>query len=61
MLALAFLMLIGMALIADGFEVHIPRGYIYSAMAFAALVELFNVLALRKRRRRASMRKRVKR
>jgi predicted tellurium resistance membrane protein TerC len=60
MLALAFLMLIGVALIADGFEVHIPRGYIYSAMAFAALVEFFNVLALRKRRRRASMRKRVK-
>ena len=61
MLALAFLMLIGVALIADGFEVHIPRGYIYSAMAFAAAVELFNVLAMRNRRRRTSMRKRVKR
>jgi predicted tellurium resistance membrane protein TerC len=61
MLALAFLILIGVALIADGFEVHIPRGYIYTAMAFAAAVEFFNVLALRKRRRRASMRKRVKR
>jgi predicted tellurium resistance membrane protein TerC len=60
MLALAFLMLIGVALIADGFEVHIPRGYVYSAMAFAALVEAFNVLARRNRRKRATMRKRVR-
>jgi predicted tellurium resistance membrane protein TerC len=52
MLALAFLMLIGVALIADGFDFHIPRGYIYFAMAFAGAVELFNVLALRNRRRR---------
>jgi predicted tellurium resistance membrane protein TerC len=60
MLALAFLMLIGVALIADGFEVHIPRAYIYSAMAFAAAVEIFNVLARRNRRKRSSMRKRVR-
>jgi predicted tellurium resistance membrane protein TerC len=53
MLALAFLMLIGVALVADGFEVHIPRGYIYVAMAFAAGVEFFNVLAQRNRRGRA--------
>lgn len=52
MLALAFLLLIGMALVADGFEVHIPRGYIYFAMAFAAGVEVFNVLAGRNRRRK---------
>src|SRR5262252_2521680 len=52
MLALAFLVLIGMALVADGFEFHIPRGYIYFAMAFAAAVETFNVLARRNRRRR---------
>jgi predicted tellurium resistance membrane protein TerC len=51
MLALAFLVLIGVALVADGFEFHIPRGYIYSAMAFAAAVEVFNVLAGRNRRR----------
>ncbi len=51
MLALAFLMLIGMALIADGFEVHVPRGYIYFAMAFAAAVEAFNVIAGRNRKR----------
>ena len=50
MLALAFLMLIGVALIADGFDIHIPRGYIYFAMAFAAVVELFNVLAARARK-----------
>jgi predicted tellurium resistance membrane protein TerC len=52
MLALAFLVLIGVALVADGFEFHIPRGYIYFAMAFAAAVEMFNVLARRNRRRR---------
>ena len=51
MLALAFLVLIGMALVADGFEVHIPRGYIYFAMAFAAAVEAFNVVAGRNRKR----------
>jgi predicted tellurium resistance membrane protein TerC len=53
MLALAFLLLIGMALVADGFDFHIPRGYIYFAMAFAGAVEFFNVLARRKRRGRA--------
>jgi predicted tellurium resistance membrane protein TerC len=52
MLALAFLLLIGVALVADGFDFHIPRGYIYFAMAFAAAVEAFNVLAARKRRHR---------
>ncbi len=43
MLALAFLLLIGTALVADGLEVHIPRGYIYFAMAFSVLVELLNM------------------
>ena len=52
MLALAFLLLIGAALLADGFHFHIPRGYIYTAMAFAAAVELFNVLARRSRQKR---------
>jgi predicted tellurium resistance membrane protein TerC len=51
-LALAFLMLIGVALVADGFDVHIPRGYVYFAMAFAAAVETFNILAARHRRSR---------
>jgi predicted tellurium resistance membrane protein TerC len=49
MLALAFLVLIGVALVADGFEFHIPRGYIYFAITFSAAVELFNVLAKRNR------------
>ena len=53
MLALAFLLLIGAALIADGMHFHIPRGYIYFAMAFAAGVEVVNVIALRNRRRAA--------
>jgi len=52
MLALAFLVLIGAALFADGFHFHIPRGYIYTAMAFAAAVETFNVLAKRNRQKR---------
>jgi predicted tellurium resistance membrane protein TerC len=52
MLALSFLILIGVALIADGFDVHIPRGYVYFAMGFAALVETFNILARRRRARR---------
>jgi predicted tellurium resistance membrane protein TerC len=50
MLALAFLVLVGMALVAEGFDFHIPRGYIYFAMAFAGAVEVFNVLARRNRR-----------
>ena len=52
MLALAFLVLIGVALVADGFKFHIPRGYIYFAIAFSAAVELFNVLARRNRKKR---------
>ena len=51
MLALSFLLLIGAALIADGFHFHIPRGYIYTAMAFAAGVEVVNVIAMRRRQR----------
>ncbi|KZD23854.1 TerC family protein [Tardiphaga robiniae] len=53
MLALAFLVLIGVSLMADGFKFHIPRGYIYFAILFSAAVELFNVLAKRNRRKRA--------
>jgi predicted tellurium resistance membrane protein TerC len=50
MLALGFLLMIGMTLIADGFGVHVPKGYIYAAMAFSALVEGLNMLARRRRR-----------
>ncbi|ABE39860.1 TerC family protein [Rhodopseudomonas pseudopalustris] len=49
MLALAFLVLIGVALVADGFAFHIPRGYIYFAILFSGAVEFFNVLAKRNR------------
>ena len=48
MLALAFLLLIGMALIADGLEFHIPRGYLYFAIAFATGVEGMNLLVRRR-------------
>ncbi len=51
MLALGFLLLIGTALIADGFGFHLPKGYIYTAMAFSGAVEGLNMLA-RKRRNR---------
>ena len=53
MLALGFLLMIGMTLIADGFGVHVPKGYIYAAMAFSALVEVLNMLSRRARARRA--------
>lgn len=49
MLALGFLLMIGSVLIADGFGVHVPKGYIYAAMAFSAFVEMLNI-ASRKRR-----------
>ena len=51
MLALGFLLLIGTTLIADGFGVHIPRGYVYAAMAFSALIEALNMLARRAKQR----------
>ncbi len=51
MLALAFLLMVGMALVAEGLDVHIPRGYIYFAMAFSVFVEMLN---LRARDRRVS-------
>ena len=49
MLALGFLLMIGMTLIADGFGVHVPKGYIYAAMAFSAFVEALNIFARRKK------------
>ncbi|MFM7065238.1 MAG: TerC family protein [Gammaproteobacteria bacterium] len=42
-LALAFLILVGVALIAEGFEVHLPKGYLYFAMAFSFIVEMINI------------------
>jgi predicted tellurium resistance membrane protein TerC len=52
MLALGFLLMIGATLIADGFGVHVPKGYIYAAMAFSGLVEGLNIAARRSAERR---------
>ncbi|WP_375453273.1 TerC family protein [uncultured Methylobacterium sp.] len=51
MLALGFLIMIGMTLIAEGFGAHVPKGYIYTAMAFSAGVEGLNMLVRRRRTR----------
>jgi predicted tellurium resistance membrane protein TerC len=50
MLALSFLLLIGVALVADGLHFHIPRGYLYFAVAFSLGVEALNLVASRRRR-----------
>ena len=50
MLALGFLLMIGGTLIAEGFGVHVPKGYIYAAMAFSALIEALNMVSRRKAR-----------
>ena len=52
MLALGFLLLIGTTLIADGFGAHVPKGYIYAAMAFSALIEGLNMLTRRAKKKR---------
>jgi predicted tellurium resistance membrane protein TerC len=56
MLALSFLLLVGLALVAEGLDFHIPRGYIYFAMAFSVMVEMLNL----KVRKKNAMRKRLK-
>ncbi|GGG24226.1 membrane protein [Caldovatus sediminis] len=55
MLALAFLVMIGMVLVAEAFEVHVPKGFVYTAMAFAAGVEALNLLARRAAQRRQAI------
>nr|WP_099865404.1 TerC family protein [Pararhizobium haloflavum] len=52
MLALSFLLMIGMTLIAEGLGFHVPKGYIYAAMAFSGIVEALNMLARRARKRK---------
>ena len=54
MLALGFLLMIGAVLIADGFGVHVPKGYIYAAMAFSALVEALNMASRAAESRKAA-------
>ncbi len=58
MLALAFLLLIGVSLIAEGFEQHIPKGYIYFAMAFSVFVEMLNLKMKSKARNPVELRNR---
>jgi len=55
MLALSFLLLIGVALVADGLHFHIPRGYLYFAVAFSLAVEALNLVASRRRREAQSL------
>ncbi|PPS31232.1 hypothetical protein BVY12_20720 [Pseudomonas amygdali pv. morsprunorum] len=54
MLALGFLIMIGMTLIAEGFGAHVPKGYIYAAMTFSAAIEGLNMLVRRARRKKAA-------
>ncbi|HIQ51743.1 MAG TPA: TerC family protein [Pseudomonas pachastrellae] len=54
MLALSFLMMIGLTLVAEGFDVHVPKGYIYFAMAFSVVVELLNIRVRRNRAQQGS-------
>jgi len=51
MLALGFLIMIGMTLIAEGFGAHVPKGYVYAAMAFSAGIEVLNILSRRAKRK----------
>jgi len=55
MLALGFLLMIGMTLIAEGFGAHVPKGYVYAAMAFSAGVEVLNMFARRARQKKAAL------
>jgi len=54
MLALGFLLMIGMVLIAEGFGMHVPKGYIYAAMAFSALVEALNMASRNAQKKKAA-------
>jgi predicted tellurium resistance membrane protein TerC len=56
MLALSFLLLIGVSLLAEGFEQHIPKGYIYFAMAFSVLVEMLNLKMKKSAKKPVSLR-----
>ncbi|CAN7304963.1 TerC family protein [Rhizobium sp. LjRoot254] len=54
MLALAFLLMIGTTLIAEGMGFHVPKGYVYAAMAFSALVEVLNMVSRNARKRKTN-------
>ena len=59
MLALSFLILVGVSLIGEGFEMHIPKGYIYFAMAFSIGVELLNLRIRKKSRNKVKLKKAI--
>jgi predicted tellurium resistance membrane protein TerC len=54
MLALGFLIMIGMTLIAEGFGAHVPKGYVYAAMAFSAAIECLNMMRRNRHKRLAA-------
>jgi predicted tellurium resistance membrane protein TerC len=60
MLALSFLILVGLALIGEGWDLHIPKGYIYFAMAFSVGVEMLNIRMRAKRSEAVSLRRRMR-
>lgn len=59
MLALGFLLMIGMTLIAEGFGAKVPKGYVYAAMLFSAFIEVLNLLSRRAKRRRTEEQARI--
>jgi predicted tellurium resistance membrane protein TerC len=59
-LALAFLILVGVTLMAEGFDVHVPKGYIYFAMAFSVGVEMLNIRMRKLRAKPVKLRKRIR-
>lgn len=59
MLALSFLIMVGLTLIVEGFDVHVPKGYIYFAMAFSVAVEMLNIRLRRKQARPVKLRKEI--
>jgi predicted tellurium resistance membrane protein TerC len=61
MLALAFLLVIGVVLIADGFDHHVPKGYVYFAMAFSVCVEMLNIRMRKRAARRVELHERYTR
>jgi len=60
MLALSFLILVGVTLIVEGFDVHVPKGYIYFAMAFSVVVEMLNIRMRSKKAKAVELRKPIK-
>ena len=58
-LALSFLILVGVTLIVEGFDVHVPRGYIYFAMAFSVTVEMLNIRMRKNQERKLKLLKKI--